>query len=219
MNEQPQKKTMVVGIVGGVACGKSQVTQMLGKMGASVISADKIAHHVLCLPDIVEALIQAFGVGILTDSSAGTARSEPTIDRKKLGALVFGSRIDSNASQRRKLLESIVHPRIREIAKSQLESMQALPSVNTIVLDAPLLIEGGWLPFCDKVIYVDAPDELREAWAVRRGWSAEEFRNRESAQMSLADKKKKATDVLQNVSDLNHLRIGLAQILDNWRGK
>ena len=97
--------------------------------------------------------------------------------------------------------------------------MQALPSVNTIVLDAPLLIEGGWLPFCDKVIYVDAPDELREAWAVRRGWSAEEFRNRESAQMSLADKKKKATDVLQNVSDLNQLRIGLAQILDNWRGK
>ncbi len=219
MKEQPRKKPIVIGIVGGIACGKSQVTQMLSEMGASVISADKIAHAVLCLPDIVQALIQAFGVGILTDSSAATASSEPTIDRKKLGALVFGNQSESNASQRRKLLESIVHPRIREIAKSQLESMQALPSVNTIVLDAPLLIEGGWLPFCDKVIYVDAPVELREAWAMRRGWSAEELRNRESAQMSLTDKKKMATDVLQNASDLNQLRIGLAQLLDSWRGK
>ncbi len=188
------KSPIVVGVVGGIASGKSQVTRMLGELNGTVISADEIAHRVLQEPDVIDSLLQIFGDSILT---------ERKIDRKKLASMVFG---DSEVCiTMRKKLEAIVHPRIRQLAKSDLETLKLDPNTRMIILDAPLLIEGGWLPYCDRIIYIDSPDNVRKKRAMERGWSAQEWQDRESAQMGLSEKKKYATDVLLNIGTIEEL--------------
>ncbi|HUP78690.1 MAG TPA: dephospho-CoA kinase [Pirellula sp.] len=188
------KSPIVVGVVGGIASGKSQVTRMLGKLNGTIISADEIAHRVLQEPDVIDSLVQLFGNSILTERS---------IDRKKLASMVFG---DSEVCKTmRKKLEAIVHPRIRQLAKTDLETLKRDPNTRMIILDAPLLIEGGWLPYCDRIIYVDSPDNVRKKRAMERGWNAQEWQDRESAQMSLAEKKTYATDILLNNGTIEEL--------------
>lgn len=188
------KSPIVVGVVGGIASGKSQVTRMLGELNGTIISADEIAHRVLQEPDVIDSLVKSFGYSILTERS---------IDRKKLASMVFG---DSEVCKTmRKRLEAIVHPRIRQLAKSDLETLKRDPNTRMIILDAPLLIEGGWLPYCDRIIYVDSVDNVRKKRAMERGWNAQEWQDRESAQMSLSEKKKYATDVLLNNGTIEEL--------------
>ncbi len=201
-NAQPLKSPVVVGVVGGIASGKSQVTRILGAMGATIISADEIAHRVLLEPDVIDRLVEIFGKNILIEDGDHPGLIQ-AIDRKKLASLVFGDSEDSQSM--RKKLEAIVHPRIRQIAKSELDTLRREPKTDMIVLDAPLLIEGGWLPYCDRVLYVDSPDAVRRQRAIERDWSAQEWLDRESAQLSLSEKKKHATDVLVNDGTIEEL--------------
>lgn len=211
---QQFKTPFVVGVVGGIASGKSQVTRMLGAMNATIISADEIAHRVLMEPEVIDLLLKIFGKNILIENGdhPGLTRA---IDRKKLASLVFGDSADSQTM--RKKLEAIVHPRIRQIAKSELETLKQDTSMHMIVLDAPLLIEGGWLPYCDRVIYVDSPDAMRKQRALERGWSAQQWQDRESAQLSLFEKKKHATDVLVNDGTIQQLTQRVLELNGSWQ--
>lgn len=210
MNQQSEYP-IVIGIIGGVASGKSTLTELLQKRGAKVILADAIGHDVLKEPFVIQQLRELFGDGIFSD--AGSAKGA-TIDRKKLAALVFGNADDP--SSRRRQLEAIVHPRIREIAKFQLQSLRLEPGLKYIVLDAPLLIEGGWLTYCNKVVFVETSEELRQAWAASRGWSRNDWQQRESAQLSLEIKRSHATDILINRGDLASLEAAADKMLDRW---
>ena len=215
MSRTQQFKTpFVVGVVGGIASGKSQVTRMLGALNATIISADEIAHRVLLEPEVMDSLVEMFGKNILNANGnhSGLTRA---IDRKKLASLVFGDSADSRTM--RKKLESIVHPRIRRIAKSELETLRRDTSIRMIVLDAPLLIEGGWLPYCDRVIYVDSPDAVRKQRAIERGWIGQEWQDRESAQLSLSEKKKHATDVLVNDGTIEELTQRVLELNGSWQ--
>ena len=206
-NAQQIKTPVVVGVVGGIACGKSHVTRMLGELNGTIISADEIAHRVLQEPDVIDSLVKIFGNSILTERS---------IDRKKLASMVFGNSADCKTI--RKNLEAIVHPRIRQIAKSDLETLKRDANTHMIILDAPLLIEGGWLPYCDRIIYVDSPDAVRKQRAMERGWNAQEWQDRESAQMSLSEKKKHATDVLLNNGTIEELKQRVLELNSSLRG-
>ena len=210
MNQQ-NAYPIVIGIIGGVASGKSTLTKLLQNRGAKVILADAIAHDVLKEPVVIQQLSELFGDGIL--SNTGSAKGQ-SIDRKKLAALVFGN--SSDPTNRRKQLEAIVHPRIREIAKAQLQSLRRESGLQYIVLDAPLLIEGGWLPYCNKVVFVETSDELRQAWAASRGWSRNDWQQRESAQFSLEVKRSHATDILINVGDMASLEVEVTKMLERW---
>ena len=210
MNQQSEYP-IVIGIIGGVASGKSTLTELLQKQGAKVILADAIGHDVLKEPVVIQQLRELFGDGIFSD--AGSANG-PAIDRKKLAALVFG--ISGNPTNRRKQLEAIVHPRIREIAKLQLQSLRLEPGLKYIVLDAPLLIEGGWLPYCNKVVFVETSAELRESWAASRGWSRTDWQQRESAQLSLGEKRSHSTDVLVNLGNMAALELEVTKMLQRW---
>jgi dephospho-CoA kinase len=211
MNQQSEYP-IVIGIIGGVASGKSTLTELLQKRGAKVIRADAIGHDVLKEPVVIQQLRELFGDGIFSDS--GSAKG-PAIDRKKLAVLVFGN--SGEPTNRRKQLEAIVHPRIREIAKTQLQSLRLESGLQYIVLDAPLLIEGGWLPYCNKVVFVETAEELRQAWATSRGWSLHDWQQRESAQLSLELKRSHATDILINLGDLASLEVALDKMLDRWK--
>lgn len=213
-NAQQFKAPVVVGVVGGIASGKSQVTRMLGAMNGTIISADEIAHRVLLEPEVMDSLVEMFGKSILIENGDHPGLSR-AIDRKKLASMVFGDSADSQTNRKR--LEAIVHPRIRQIAKSELETLKQEPKTDMIVLDAPLLIEGGWLPYCDRVIFVESPDAMRKQRAMERGWSAQEWQDRESAQLSLAEKKKHATDVLVNDGTLEELTQRLLELKRSWQ--
>ena len=201
--EIPLQKPIVVGVVGGIASGKSEVTRLLGTMNATIISADAIAHRVLLAPNVIETLVEIFGPGILQDQSSNPGQDR-VIDRKKLGALVFGDSEEKLAMRRK--LEAVVHPLIRQTARDELATLLRDTSLQMIILDAPLLIEGGWLPYCNRVLFVDSPDDLRKQRAMERGWTAKEWQERESAQLSFNEKRKQATDVLVNDGTLEQLQ-------------
>ena len=194
------KRSVVVGILGGVASGKSEVTRRLEARGAHVIHADTIGHEVLREPDIRDRLIQHFGNEILSKETG-------EIDRVRVAQLVFGNA--PPATENRRVLESIVHPRIRARIAERLESIQQSISPNEppkiVVLDVPLLIESGWNKRCDRILFVDTAEELRLARAMARGWTSNQFRDREAAQLPIEQKRRSATDVIDNNGSIGSL--------------
>jgi dephospho-CoA kinase len=168
--------------LGGIGSGKSFVAGELARHGAVVFDADKVGHQVLELPQVVAAARQRWGPEILD--------SRGQIDRRALARIVF----DPGSATELRYLEEITHPLI---AKQFAELMQALSAGqprSVVVVDAPLLLRAGWDKICDKVVYVDAPYEVRLARAQQRGWSEAEFRRREAAQEDL-DLKRASADV------------------------
>jgi len=194
---------VVVGIIGGVASGKSEVTRQLEALGALVIHADAIGHEVLREPDVIEALVARFGIEILNPENQ-------QIDRSQVAARVFGH--DHPMTENRRYLESVVHPRIRAKIRDMLERLHENPQLPMIVLDVPLLLESGWDSMCDRVLFVDAPDEVRWQRARLRGWSEHEFRDRERAQLAIEKKRESATDVIANAGSLAEL----SRAIDRW---
>ena len=189
----------VIGLVGGVAAGKSFVAGRLASFGAKVLDADKVGHEVLTEPAVMDRLTAEFGPEILDGGGA--------IDRKQLAKRVFGATPEAAAAKRR--LEEIVHPRIRERLRERLDTWRR-EGCPAAVLDAPLLFEGGWDRLCDEVWFVDAPPEDRLARALARGWTAEHFAAREDAQLGLDLKRARANRIIANVGSAESVTTHLA---------
>jgi len=187
------KRSVVVGILGGVASGKSEVTRRLEARGAHVIHADTIGHEVLREKEIRDRLVQHFGTEILSQETG-------EIDRARMAQLVFGN--DTIATENRRFLEGIVHPRIRTRIAERLDSVQQTIAPNErpqiVVLDVPLLIESGWNKRCDRILFIDTAEETRLERALARGWTSDQFRDREAAQLAIAQKRQIATDTIDN---------------------
>ncbi len=188
------RRPVVIGLVGGVASGKSYVGSLLEGYGAKRIDADRLGHEVLLLKEVRERLAQIWGPGILTEQGE--------VDRAKISKLVFGSSF--NAAAQRKQLEAIVHPRIRSLALERIAEIRSLPETPlAIVLDAPLLIEAGWEPMCDFILFIECPREERVQRALARGWTESHFTERENSQIPLDEKRKHATHFVHNGQDEN----------------
>jgi dephospho-CoA kinase len=177
----------IIGLLGGVASGKSMVAGQLASLGATVLNADEIGHEVLRQPKIEAAVRQRWG-----DAVFG---ADGRIDRKKLAWIVFAPPPDGPPA--RVYLEQLTHAEILPIIKEQLDAL-AGSAVKAAVIDAPLLAEAGLDKLCDKLIYVDAPPEMRLQRALARGWRKEDFAAREDAQKSLNFKRKRADLIINN---------------------
>jgi dephospho-CoA kinase len=177
----------IIGLYGGIASGKSVVAEQLAACGAEILNADKIAHEVLRRPEVEAAVRMRWG-GAAFDG-------EGRIDRNRLAELVFAAPPDG--PRNRKYLEELTHPEVIRIIKERLDVLgkSALPAA---VIDAPLLAEAGLDKLCDKLIFVEAPSELRLQRAMARGWKKEDFAAREDAQKSLDFKRKRADVVIDN---------------------
>ncbi|GIW97364.1 MAG: dephospho-CoA kinase [Pirellulaceae bacterium] len=198
----PKREVPVVGLTGGVAAGKSWLANELQQRGATVIDADAIGHQVLRRPLVIRSLANSLGPQIV--DSAGQ------IDREKLASLVFGS--DEMSTLRRRLLEMTVHPAIQaDVIRAMRRALRS-PSVPMIVIDAPLLLEARWGRMCDHIVFVDAPRSVRQHRALRRGWSAEQFAARESAQMDVEQKRRAADFVLEFTEDDQRMREQIDQL-------
>lgn len=190
-------RPFVIGVIGGVAAGKSHFGLAMEKVGAARIDADKIGHDVLVEADIVEQLSSLFGRQVLDGGGA--------IDRSAVANIVFANNPEGQRAL--KLLESIVHPRIRARLIEQLEDMrqQELPPI-AVVIDAPLLLETGLESLCDVIVFIDASRETRLNRALLRGWSEKQFDEREASQLSIEDKKERATHVVAGDLSADRLR-------------
>ena len=186
---------LTLGLVGGIASGKSQVAQILSDLGAAVIDADRAGHQVLREPEVIAAVKARWGELVLDDKGQ--------ISRRAVARIVFAA---GNEAERR-FLEELTHPKIERLLNGALADAKAQqPPPRAIVLDAALLFEAGWDKLCDKIVFVDAPRDVRLERAVVRGWSAEQFAAREAAQMPVGEKRSRADIVIRNARTLESLR-------------
>ena len=193
MSPNSHNAPLVLGILGGVASGKSTVARLLAKRGAAVIDADKAAHRVLERPDIKQKVGDEFGEEVLADDGS--------ISRQKLGELVFGN--DRKLAK----LNEIVHPPVITQIRRRIENIRREGSVPVIALDAALLMEKGLhRELCDALLFVSTSREARVERATRnRDWSSEVFERREQAQMDVEEKRGHADIVVSNEGSLEEL--------------
>ena len=180
-----------VGLTGGIASGKTTVCRLLEAKGCTIIDADVVAHHLL-LPGerAYETVVKAFGRGILGDAGE--------IDRRKLGAQVFGNPV---LLQR---LNRLLHPEVIRDIRAKLETFERLARVRVIV-DASLMIESDMHKSFQRLILVICRVEQQlERLMDRNGLSVEEARQRIASQMPLEDKRAFATDIIDNSGTLEN---------------
>lgn len=178
---------IIIGLIGGVASGKSFVAQEFRRLGAEVLNGDAIGHEVLKLERVVQVLVRRWGKEILAaDGSA---------DRGAIARIVFAA---DRADQELQFLESVTHPEISEIIASRLEQLRQLGQCQVVVLDASVMLKAGWDSMCDRLIFVQSPRELRQARATERGLTTGQFRAREAAQLPVEEKRRRADVVIDN---------------------
>jgi len=187
----PRKKP-VIGIVGGIASGKSTVAAEFAKLGCAVIDADAIAHDVLETDSIRGEIARRFGAGILD--------GEGRIDRKKLAAVVFSE------GRKLALLNRVIHPHVLRRTEELIAQYGRDDRVAAIVLDMPLLIEVGWENRCDRVVFVYCSWQRRLERANKAGGVSEsEIKIRENFQISLDTKARLADNTIDNNSGFSAL--------------
>ena len=193
----------IIGLLGGVASGKSLVAEQFCRLGAGLLDGDRAGHEVLRLTDVRQSIHQRWGNGVIGPDGE--------VDRKALGRVVF----DPSPQGRQALeqLEAITHPRITERLRQQAAELAAAGRA-VAVLDAPVMLKAGWDRFCDHIVFVDAPPETRLSRAAQRGWRQEDFAARESAQEPIAVKRARADLVIDNSGSPEQTR---EQVERLWR--
>jgi len=182
----------VIGLTGGIGSGKSRFVQYLVEFGAAVIDADRLGHEVLKSTQVREELVAAFGKEILN--------LDGEIDRGRLAGVVF----NDEAALRK--LNRITHPKIFQMVRAQLEA-EKQKGTEVAVIEAPLLIEAGWLELIDEVWVVTASettvsDRLKE----RGGLPESQARARIGAQASDAERLVHADVVIKNDGSPDELK-------------
>ena len=178
---------LVIGIAGGVASGKSLVTRCFQHFGATVLDGDQIGHQVLQQTVLIQQIVDHFGDGILCDGQ---------IDRSRLAHIVFAKAPEGPSALKK--LEAITHPAIGEQIMQKLELARHNPNCQACILDAPVMFKAGWDKLCNKMVFVDAPLEIRISRAAERGWDNNELVKREANQISVETKRERATDIIDN---------------------
>ena len=184
-----------VGLTGGIGSGKSTVAELLQEFGAYVVDADQLARQVIQsgTPGFDEVVSQ-FGDSILVNGE---------IDRANLAAVVF------NDANKRKALEEIIHPLVRQAAE---QIMQELPKGAVVINEIPLLFETAGANRFDFVISVGINDENRLVRLRERGMKDYEINQRISAQASDEQRASISDVVIDNNGNLDDLRMQVEKL-------
>ncbi len=192
------RKKPIIGILGGIASGKSTVAAEFAKLGCKVINADKIAHELLEKEAVKRQVVAAFSPSILD--------SKGKIDRRKLAQIVFAD------THKLSSLNLIIHPLVLEHAERQIERYSRQNQVQAIVLDMPLLAEVDWAKRCDKLIFVRCNEKIRAEREKKMGFDENQLKMRENYQISLDNKAGIADNTIENNSDFSALVRQVADI-------
>ena len=189
---------IIVGVTGGIACGKSTVSKLLSKKGAIPINSDEIGHQLLKRGSLVMgALLEAFGADIVDESG--------DVSRPKLAAIIF------NDKAARERLNAIMHPPIVQQSRSEANRLVTEDADCVVLIDAPLLIEANSQDTVDVIVVVTASTQTQlqrlmdRAIAQNRPPSQAEAQARIDSQMPLSEKVKYADFVIENDGTLEEL--------------
>jgi len=187
-----------VGLTGGIGSGKSVVADMLRRHGARIIDTDELSRRAVApRSEVLTAIAERWPQAISADG---------TLDRKEMARIVFS---DPAA---RKMLESLLHPRIRELAFA--EASHAKPG-EIVVFVVPLLFESDFWKLCDKTVAVVAPREQRLHRVVQRDSVSEEHAlARMAAQIDPDEARRRADYVIENDGTLEQLQVRVDEL---WR--
>ena len=181
---------LILGLTGGIACGKSTVARIFESLGAEVIDADEIAHEVMRPGTSAwKRLVDCFGKGILN--------KDLSVNRTELGKIVFAS------ARKRQKLEEIVHPAAIKTIKKKIKELSTVNcQLSTVVVDAPLLIEAGLISLINKLVVVSAWRRTQMRRLKESGLEESEAAKRIDSQMPLEKKIKLADYVIRNNGSL-----------------
>lgn len=186
-----------VALTGGIGSGKSAVAEMLEECGAIILDSDQLARDVIERgTQGYETVLAAFGDAILSDGE---------IDRAKLAGIVFQDEV------KRKKLEGIIHPLVRDAAETL---MKKVPADSVVVNQIPLLVETNGAKRFDYVITVSASEETRRSRLLERGLKDYEITKRMQAQVDDAARESISDTVLRNEGSLDELQ---RQVEELWR--
>jgi len=185
-----------IALTGGIATGKSTVASLLGLSGLRIIDADKISHTLL--EQNVSWVQSHFGDAYITPRGK--------VDRSALGQLVFSD------DAKRAELEAFLHPLIREEILRQSEKQDSFK--YPYLIDIPLFFERNAYDIEDSVVVYTPPEVQLERFMKRNGYDIEESKRRIASQMSIDEKKAKATWVIDNSENLKHLQKECANFVE-----
>lgn len=193
----------VYGLTGGIGSGKSAVAQMLEEYGIPVVSADELSRMVVAPgSDGLRDVVEAFGPEVLADGI--------DLDRQKMAEIVFRD------PAKRRQLESILHPRIRERYQHVLQALEQAGH-EVVIYEVPLLFEKNLEGDMKGVILVSASDINRIARVRARDNVTEaDVRARMAAQMDEATKRQRAQYIIDNDGDFDDLRREVEYVLARY---
>lgn len=193
-------KVFVIGLAGGIGCGKSTVAAEFAKLGAEVLDADTIVHELHGEPEIIRRIAARFGDVLDADGK---------IDRKKLAAAAFVTEEDI------KDLEAVLHPAVIKRTEDRISRLRRTQGQHVVVIDAPLLFEARLDRLCDEIIYVDVPqDERIKRVKESRGWTCQELKRREKRQKTLDYKQENADITFRNSAGVDQVA---EQVRSYWQ--
>ncbi len=187
--EMPWKEgKLVLGLTGGIACGKSTVLRLFSDRGWETVSTDAMVAELLANDrGVAEAVREKFGPGVLL--------AEGGVDKRKLGSLVF------NDSSKRRWLEQLIHPLVREEWTSQVSCSDR----TRHVVEIPLLFENNLESLFSCVVSVFCSQQTQLNRLIEKGMTKEEAEARMDAQLPVQEKVDRSDAVFYNDGDLTHL--------------
>lgn len=193
---------IVLGLTGSIGMGKSTAGEMFTDRGVPVISADEIVH----------SLYSGKAAPLIEAAFPGTVENG-TVNREKLSAAVLGNEAAF------KQLEAIVHPLV-EVERREFVENQRRDGKSLVVLDIPLLFEGGGEAAVDKVVVVSCDaEQQRERVLKRPGMTEEKFRSILSRQVPDAEKRARADFVIDTSGTFDETRRQVDTLIDQLVGK
>lgn len=192
---------IVLGLTGGIACGKSTVSSHLRELGAPIVDADAIA---IALAEkgqpVYNAFLEHFGPEIALGPDG-------SLNRAAIGEMVFQNKME------RRWMDSVTHPLIRGRMENCLEEL-AKQGAGIAVIDVPLLFEAGWEDLCGIVWVVSVSPRVQlERLMKRNGFSERLAQDRINSQMALAEKIRRADTVIDNSGTMEETR---SLVLKAW---
>lgn len=199
---------LILGLTGNIGCGKSSLSKILIQNNIDVIDADIISRNIFEDKELLNLVFENFGENI--------KNLDGSLNRKALGNIVF------NDDRKLVILNGLTHPKIKEKILNKINEIRNIGK-SLVVIDAALLIEGGYLDILDKLIVITCKESIQiSRIQLRDNLTKEQAISRMNSQMSQDEKIKYADYIIDNSGDTNNLKHKAEELIrymkENWCG-
>lgn len=196
---------LVIGLTGNIGCGKSSLSKILEENYFDIIDADLISREIMNNSDLLKEIFDTFGDNI--------KRNDGTLDRKKLGEIVF------NDDKKLIELNSLTHPAIKKEIIKKINNIK-LNNKDIAIVDAALLIEGNFLDLVDKLVVITCNENIQLERIINRdNITKNEAMSRINSQMSQSEKIKFGDYIIDNSGDRGKLIYDASKLITHIKEK